>query len=88
MAAKKKKPNSKPKSKPKGRRRSNTKRRVSTKAQDEKLCMTKGQLMNVVIAAEVEGYKDAKKKRKAPKCCPRAMQFIRELKTEVKRRIS
>jgi len=52
--------------------------------QDKKLCMTKGQLMNVVIAAEVEGYKDAKKKRKAQKCCPKATQFIRELKMESK----
>lgn len=41
--------------------------------QDEKLCLTKGQLCNIVIAAE--------KKKEA---CPKAKQFIRELKAEMK----
>ena len=53
--------------------------------QDEKLCMTKGQLMNVVITAEVNGYKDAKKKRKPQKCCPKAKEFIKGLKAEMRR---
>lgn len=52
--------------------------------QDEELCLTKGQLLNVVVAAEVKGYKDAKKKRKPQKCCPKASKFIRELKAETK----
>ena len=75
----------KKKSKLKGKRKGKIKRRVSAKAQDEKLCMTKGQLMNVVIAAEVVGYKDAKKKRKQQKCCPKAKEFIKGLKAEMRR---
>jgi len=53
--------------------------------QDETLCMTKGQLMNVVIAAEVKGYKDAKKKQKPQKCCPKAKEFVKGLKAEMRR---
>jgi len=53
--------------------------------QDDELCLTKGQFMNVVIAAEVNGYKDAKKKRKPQKCCPKAKEFIKGLKAEMRR---
>lgn len=49
--------------------------RITRDPQDEKLCLTKGQLLNICDAA-------AKKKG----VCPKAKQFIRELKLEMRRR--
>lgn len=67
------------------KKKSRTKLKIRRKnSQDKKLCLTKGQLLNVVIASEVIGYNDAKKKRKQlQKCCPKAKRFVKELKAEI-----
>jgi len=72
MAVKKKKPTKKQKYR--GKRKGKTVRRphTSKNINDQKLCFTKGQLCNIVSAAE--------KKRGA---CPTAKRFIKELKAEM-----
>ena len=74
---KKPKPKGKDKSKSKPRKLRDTKRNTQNTdhkdKQDEKLCLTKGQMCNILNAAE--------KKKNA---CPAAKNFIRELKSEMR----